>query len=52
MLFVVAYAFVSCANYRSAFCAAEMAEELFRNLSEKLPLKGLAPDFGVEPSLV
>ena len=32
-----------------AFCAAEMAGELFRNLSEKCPLKGLAPVFGVEP---
>ena len=35
---------------RPAFCAAEMAGELFRNLSEKCPLKGLAPVFGVEPS--
>jgi len=26
-----------------------MAGELFRNLSEKCPLKGLAPVFGVEP---
>ena len=33
-----------------AFCAAEMAGELFRNLSEKCPLKGLAPVFGVEPT--
>ena len=45
-----------------AYCAAEMDGELFRNLSEKLPvegacprlwcrapLKGLAPVFGVEP---
>ncbi|MGV6994650.1 hypothetical protein ACUZ9P_01995 [Desulfovibrio sp. QI0430] len=35
-----------------AFCAAEMAGELFRNLSEKCPLKGLAPVFGVEPDLI
>jgi len=34
------------------FCAAEMAGELFRNLSEKCPLKGLAPVFGVEPKKV
>ena len=27
-----------------------MAGELIRNLSEKCPLKGLAPVFGVEPS--
>ena len=32
-----------------AFCAAEMTGELIRNLSEELPLKGLAPVFGVEP---
>ena len=32
-----------------AFCAAEMAGELFRNLSEKLPVDGPAPVFGVEP---
>jgi hypothetical protein len=38
-----------------AFCAAEMAGELFRNLSEKLPVEGACPRlwcravFGVEP---
>ena len=28
-----------------AFCAAEMAGELFRNLSEKLPVDGACPRF-------
>ena len=32
-----------------AFCAAEMAGELIRNQSEKLPIEGLAPVFGVDP---
>ena len=32
-----------------AFCAAEMAGELIRNLSEKLPVEGACPVFGVEP---
>ncbi|MGV6995948.1 hypothetical protein ACUZ9P_08620 [Desulfovibrio sp. QI0430] len=32
-----------------AFCAAEMAGELVRNLSGKLPIEGLAPVFGVKP---
>ena len=32
-----------------AFCAAEMAGELIRNQSEKLPVEGLAPVFGVDP---
>ena len=32
-----------------AFCAAEMAGELFRNQSEKLPVEvAFAPVFGVE----
>jgi hypothetical protein len=29
--------------------AAEVAGKLFRNQSEKLPVEGLAPVFGVEP---
>ncbi|MCH5146149.1 transposase [Desulfovibrio sp. UIB00] len=33
------------------FCAANMAEELIRKLTDKLPIQGLAPAFGAEPTL-
>ena len=32
------------------FCADEVAWELCRNMSEELPVEGLAPVFGVDPS--
>ena len=35
-----------------AFCAAEMAGELFRNLSEKLPVDGACPRFWCRAGII
>ena len=35
-----------------AFCAAEMAEELIRNQSEKLPVEGACPRLWCRPTLI